>query len=144
MLTSGDLDFSFSGLKTAVLMAVREHAPDEAARADLAAEIEAAIVDVLVAKSLAAVERTGLERLVVAGGVGANRSLRARLGAAARTRGVRTYYPELEFCTDNGAMVAFAAAKRLQQHSSAGLRDSAKSGFTVRPRWELEAVSLAP
>jgi len=141
MVASKDLDFSFSGLKTAVLTVVKERAPDEASRADLAAEIEAAIVDVLCAKALAALERTGSKRLVVAGGVGANRSLRARLTAAARARGAEVFYPELEFCTDNGAMIAFAAAKRLE-HSSLITRHSSL-GFTVRPRWDLETQARA-
>jgi len=118
MLTSGDLEFSFSGLKTAVLTAVQTAVKarplDDAAKADLAAEIEAAIVDVLAAKALAALERTGLKQLVVAGGVGANLRLRAQLAASAPRRGNRVFYPELEFCTDNGAMIAFAAAKRLE------------------------------
>ncbi len=136
MLRSDNLDFSFSGLKTAVLTAVRNQAPDEQGRADLAAELQAAIADVLVGKSLAALEQTGLERLVVAGGVGANRQLREQLTAAASRRGCTVFYPPLEFCTDNGAMIAFAGAMRLQR----GLRETA-SGFTVRPRWELASLS---
>jgi N6-L-threonylcarbamoyladenine synthase len=142
MMASGNLDFSFSGLKTAVMTLVRERQPDEAGRADLAAEIEAAIVEVLAAKALAAVERAGLKQLVVAGGVGANLSLRARLGAAAQARGLRVYYPDFEFCTDNGAMIAFAAAMRLRETPGAGRQPSA-SGFTVRPRWELDTLVAA-
>ena len=142
MISSGDLDFSFSGLKTAVLTLVREQTRDEAAHADLAAEIEAAIVDVLAAKALAAVERAGLSQLVVAGGVGANLALRKRLAAEAAKRGLTVYYPELEFCTDNGAMIAFAAAKRLQADSSLGIRHPSP-GFTVRPRWDLDTLALA-
>jgi N6-L-threonylcarbamoyladenine synthase len=138
MIASGDLDFSFSGLKTAVLTVVREHALDEAARADLAAEIESAIADVLVAKALAAVERTGISRIVVAGGVGANLTLRGRLEGRARKRGVAVFYPELEFCTDNGAMIAFAAALRLE--SRVASRESRGGAFTVRPRWNLEPL----
>jgi len=137
---SGDLDFSFSGLKTAVLQAARERALTEAERADLAAETEAAIVDVLVTKALAAVERTGLTQLVVAGGVGANLTLRARLGAAARRRGIAVFYPELEFCTDNGAMIAFAAAMRLE-HDPSLVACHPSPGFTVRPRWDLEDIT---
>ena len=140
MLASGDLDFSFSGLKTAVLTLVRARPIEAAARADLAAEIETAIVEVLVAKALAALERSGLKRLVVAGGVGANLSLRARLAVAARTRGAQVFYPELEFCTDNGAMIAFAASLRMQKDPGFGIRDSGKGSFTVRPRWELNTV----
>jgi N6-L-threonylcarbamoyladenine synthase len=135
MIASGDLDFSFSGLKTAVLSVVREGTLDDASRADLAAETEAAIVDVLAAKALAALERTGLRRLVVAGGVGANLALRARLTTEAARRSAEVFYPPLEFCTDNGAMIAFAAAKRLE-HSSL-ITHHSSPGFTVRPRWDL-------
>jgi N6-L-threonylcarbamoyladenine synthase len=138
---SGDLDFSFSGLKTAVLTIIRERPLDEARRADLAAEIEAAIVEVLAVKALAALRRTGLTQLVVAGGVGANLSLRARLTEDARRIGAAVFYPELEFCTDNGAMVAFAAAMRLQKDPGFGIRDSGKHSFTVRPRWDLEQLA---
>ncbi|HET9404708.1 MAG TPA: tRNA (adenosine(37)-N6)-threonylcarbamoyltransferase complex transferase subunit TsaD [Burkholderiales bacterium] len=145
MISSGDLDLSFSGLKTAVLTVMKGCELDDAARADLAAEIEAAIVEVLTAKALAAVERAGLDRLVVAGGVGANLSLRARLNAGGAKRGVRVYYPELEFCTDNGAMIAFAAAKRLELDSRFTTHDSRRDrgGFTVRPRWNLETLAPA-
>ena len=142
MIASGDLDFSFSGLKTAVLTIVRERAPDEAARADLAAEIEAAIVEVLATKALAAVGRSGLNQLVVAGGVGANLALRARLATEADRRGIKVFYPKLEFCTDNGAMIAFAAAMRLRELSAAS-RQPPVSGFTVRPRWELDTLAVA-
>ncbi len=139
MIASDNLDFSFSGLKTAVLTAVKARAHDEAARADLAAEIEAAIVEVLCAKALAAVRETGLRQLVVAGGVGANLSLRARLDAAAHKHGIKVFYPALEFCTDNGAMIAFAAAKRLESRiTDHGSRSGA---FTVRPRWDLETLA---
>jgi N6-L-threonylcarbamoyladenine synthase len=141
MIGSGDLDFSFSGLKTAVLTRIREQAPDEAARADLAAEIEASIVEVLASKALAAVERAGLKQLVVAGGVGANLALRKRLAAESARRGLKVYYPELEFCTDNGAMIAFAASLRMQQ-SAVSCRPPA-SGFTVKPRWELDTPAMA-
>ena len=136
---SGDLDFSFSGLKTAVATAIGERALTAAERTDLAAEIEAAIVDVLAAKALAALKHTGLERLVVAGGVGANLSLRARLAESAKRQGHAVFYPELEFCTDNGAMIAFAAARRLE-HSSL-ITHHSSLGFTVRPRWDLETAA---
>ncbi len=132
MLASGDLNFSFSGLKTAVLTAVRGQTLDDPARADLSAEVQAAIVEVLVAKSLAALEHTDLTRLVVAGGVGANRLLRGELTARAERRGYTVYYPDLEFCTDNGAMIAFAGAKRLEASEH---KDVLK--FGVRPRWDL-------
>ncbi len=139
MMASGDLDFSFSGLKTAVLTTIRDRAIDAAARADLAAEIEAAIAEVLAAKAFAALQRTGLAQLVVAGGVGANLTLRARLTVGARARGVQVFYPEFEFCTDNGAMIAFAAALRMQHESRITNHESRRGsgGFTVRPRWDL-------
>src|SRR5574340_1139759 len=130
-LGRGDLNFSFSGLKTAVLTLVRQHVLDAQARADIAAAFQEAMVEVLSAKAFAALEQTGFRRLVVAGGVGANRQLRDRLSAAAATRGIEVFYPELEFCTDNGAMIAFAGAMRLKHAHGHGL------SFTVRPRWEL-------
>jgi N6-L-threonylcarbamoyladenine synthase len=139
LLHSGDLDFSFAGLKTAVLTqcqkcgdaALAEGAPW---RADLAASTQAAIVDVLVKKSMMALQRTGLQQLVVAGGVGANTELRAQLGAACQNAGARVYYPALEWCTDNGAMIAMAAAMRLQAGCAQAARDYA---VDVLPRWPL-------
>jgi N6-L-threonylcarbamoyladenine synthase len=141
MIASGDLDFSFSGLKTAVLTVVKTRELDTGARADLAAEIETAIVEVLSSKALAALAQTGLKRLVVAGGVGANLALRARLSAGAQRRGLEVFYPELEFCTDNGAMIAFAAAQRLESRITD--RGSPGGAFTVRPRWELDSAAAA-
>jgi N6-L-threonylcarbamoyladenine synthase len=146
MIASRNLDFSFSGLKTAVLTVVKARELDAASRADLAAEIEAAIVEVLSAKALAALALTGLTRLVVAGGVGANLTLRARLDAGTRSRKLEVFYPDLEFCTDNGAMIAFAAALRLQQDPSlvtSVSRGDSSPGFTVRPRWELETCAAS-
>ncbi|HJQ61420.1 MAG TPA: tRNA (adenosine(37)-N6)-threonylcarbamoyltransferase complex transferase subunit TsaD, partial [Burkholderiales bacterium] len=142
MLTSGDLNFSFSGLKTAVVTLVANEPLDADKRADIAAEFQVAIVDVLVAKSLAALDRTGLKRLVVAGGVGANRLLRERLSSAAMKRGYEVFYPPLEFCTDNGAMIALAGALRLQADPNTA-NDPAERGFTVRPRWDLEDLLAA-
>jgi N6-L-threonylcarbamoyladenine synthase len=141
LLHSGDLDFSFAGLKTAVLTQAKKLGGElEARKADLAASTQAAIVDVLVRKSLAALERSGEKRLVVAGGVGANRLLREQLDAVCAKRGVRVHYPELHLCTDNGAMIAMAAALRLQ----AG-REKATTvyAFDVRPRWPLAELSAA-
>jgi N6-L-threonylcarbamoyladenine synthase len=143
MLTSGDLNFSFSGLKTAVMTVITQQQPDRQARADIAAEFQAAIVDVLIAKSLTAVRRGGLRQLVVAGGVGANRLLRERLSETARQQGFEVFYPELEFCTDNGAMIAFAGALRLQHASRLSPHVLRRRSFSVRPRWELEAL-IAP
>ena len=141
LLHSGDLDFSFAGLKTAVRTQAMKlgEAPCEQPRADLAAATQAAIVDVLVKKSLAALDATGLDRLVVAGGVGANRHLRARLDAACARRGARVHYPEPALCTDNGAMIALAAALRLQHGLEAVSRDRS---FDVRPRWPLDEAAV--
>jgi N6-L-threonylcarbamoyladenine synthase len=127
MIGSDNLDFSFSGLKTAAVLACR----DTLDRADIAAAFQEAVVDVLVAKSAKAMEATGLQTLVVAGGVGANRRLRERLDAAS---GFAVHYPPLEYCTDNGAMIALAGALRLEKHGAAGY------GFTVRPRWDLASL----
>jgi N6-L-threonylcarbamoyladenine synthase len=135
LLHSGDLDFSFAGLKTAVLTQAKKLGPElEARKADLAASTQAAIVDVLVKKSMAALERSGLRRIVVAGGVGANKLLRAELDAACARRSVRVHYPELQFCSDNGAMIAMAAAMRLQANVQAATKVYA---FDVKPRWPL-------
>ena len=138
LLHSGNLDFSFAGLKTAVLTQARKLGDElEARKADLAASTQAAIVEVLLKKSLAALQQTGLRRLVVAGGVGANRQLRGALNAACQRRGVRVHYPELHLCTDNGAMIAMAAAMRLQSGLQQANRDYA---FDVKPRWPLGGV----
>ncbi len=168
LLHSGNLDFSFAGLKTAVLvqsqrMVAAQVALDAglappvggqanngstagfealplAQRCDLAASTQAAIVDVLVRKSIAALKQTGLKRLVVAGGVGANRSLRDVLNAECAKRSIRVHYPELHLCTDNGAMIAMAAAMRLQS----GLEQASKTyAFDVKPRWPLDSLPTA-
>ena len=129
MLGSDDLDFSFSGLKTAVSLSLRNGNPRPE---DLARAFVDAVVDVLVAKCLRALEASQLDTLVVAGGVGANRQLRAALDAQAARRGFDVFYPEPELCTDNGAMIAFAAALRMKQAV-------AESSFSVKPRWDLAA-----
>ncbi|RZI77328.1 MAG: tRNA (adenosine(37)-N6)-threonylcarbamoyltransferase complex transferase subunit TsaD [Variovorax sp.] len=141
LLHSGDLDFSFAGLKTAVMTQARKLGDQlEVRKADLAASTQAAIVEVLLKKSMAALDATGLNRLVVAGGVGANRDLRAQLDAACARRGVRVHYPELHLCTDNGAMIAMAAAMRLQ----VGVAEAtARYAFDVKPRWPLDALQAA-
>ena len=150
LLHSGDLDFSFAGLKTAVLVQTRKcaaalgcgvEALSLATLADLAASTQAAIVEVLVKKALTALKQTGLQRLVVAGGVGANRELRHQLNAECERRKVRVHYPELHLCTDNGAMIAMAAAMRLQ---SGQQRASSDYAFDVKPRWPLDAIGVEP
>lgn len=140
LLHSGDLDFSFAGLKTAVLTQAKKLGDElEARKADLAASTEAAIVEVLVKKTLSALKQTGLKRVVVAGGVGANRHLRAQLNAACAAAKVRVHYPELHLCTDNGAMIAMAAAMRLQAGQQQANTDYA---FDVKPRWPLDAITV--
>jgi N6-L-threonylcarbamoyladenine synthase len=137
LLHSGNLDFSFAGLKTAVMVQAQKLGDTLPQRkADLAASVEAAIVEVLLKKSLNALRDTGLKRLVVAGGVGANRQLRLQLDATCARQGVRVHYPELHFCSDNGAMIAMAAAMRLQAGLEAA---SAAYAFDVKPRWNLGA-----
>lgn len=135
LLHSGNFDFSFAGLKTAVMTQAKKLGDNlDKHKADLAASTEAAIVEVLLKKSMAALQDTGLDRLVVAGGVGANRHLRAQLNAACDKRGVRVHYPELHLCTDNGAMIAMAAAMRLQAQPALAQKNY---GFDVKPRWPL-------
>jgi N6-L-threonylcarbamoyladenine synthase len=140
LLHSGNLDFSFAGLKTAVLTQVKKIKTDGALTerqiVDVAASTQAAIVECLVKKSLTALFTSGLKRLVVAGGVGANQHLRESLNAECAKRGIRVHYPELRLCTDNGAMIALAAALRIQ----AGVGVPAKDySFAVKPRWALSA-----
>ena len=140
LLHSGNLDFSFAGLKTAVLTQTQrlgQALPDRLA--DVAASTQAAIVEVLVKKSMRALAQTGLKRLVVAGGVGANSALRAQLNAQCQQQGVRVHYPELHLCTDNGAMIAMAAAMRIQ--ALPDLRMNPDGAFDVRPRWPLQELS---
>ena len=138
MLHSGDLDFSFSGLKTAVLTRVREIGnPDAQQRADIARGFQDAIVEVLVKKAMRALKNSGLKQLVVAGGVGANRELRRQLDERAARGKISVFYPEFEFCTDNGAMIALAGALRFQ----AGTSFKPPGAFAVRPRWPLAELT---
>jgi N6-L-threonylcarbamoyladenine synthase len=134
MLERAGLEFSFSGLKTAVLHAVRAQPPDAQARADLALAVQEAIVETLTVKALRALEYTGIGTLVVSGGVGANRALRARLETAVGRRGGRVYYPRVEFCTDNAAMIAVAGLARL----AGGQRDGL--AIAARAQWPLESL----
>jgi N6-L-threonylcarbamoyladenine synthase len=142
LLHSGNLDFSFAGLKTAVRTQVLKLGSNvcEQDKANLAASTQQAIVDVLVRKSIQALRDTGLKRIVVAGGVGANALLREQLDRECAKRQVRVHYPELALCTDNGAMIALAAAMRLQRDSTAASNDYA---FNVLPRWPLATVNAA-
>ena len=149
LLKSDNLDFSFAGLKTAVMvqakkLAAAQHCTVEALPApllaDLAASTQAAIVEVLVKKSLIALKKSGLKRLVVAGGVGANRLLREQLNAECAKRQIRVHYPELHLCTDNGAMIAMAAAMRLQSGQQTA---SEVYAFDVKPRWPLDSIQIS-
>jgi N6-L-threonylcarbamoyladenine synthase len=145
MLKSGDLNFSFSGLKTAVLTLVNNHQPlSDEVRQDIAWEFQEAVTEILAAKCMAALRETGLDSLVVSGGVGANTRLRERLNAATKKKLCKVSYPRLEFCTDNGAMIAFAGAMRLeaiQLKNNALQTNTHKASrayaFSVKPRWDL-------
>ncbi len=139
MLDRPGLEFSFSGLKTAVSLAVKERAGagslDDATRADIAAGVQQAIVETLVGKTLRALEQTGYDALVVAGGVGANRMLRERMAAAVARQGARVFYPRIEFCTDNAAMIAVAGMARLKagKHEGPAIR--------ARAQWPLAELA---
>lgn len=141
MLHSKNLDFSFSGLKTAVLTLVKKQDAhlSETDKAHIARAFVEAIVEVLTAKCLAALKQTGLKRLVIAGGVGANQQLRLALNTAAERKRFEVFYPELALCTDNGAMIAFAAALRLKNKLAVGSTDYS---FNVKPRWPLDAIEI--
>jgi N6-L-threonylcarbamoyladenine synthase len=132
-LRNKGLNFSFSGLKTAVANAISQ-SQDEQARADIAAAFQEAVVDTLLIKSLRALESTGLEQLVVAGGVGANQSLRQRLWDLGEQKGFKVFYPRPVFCTDNGAMIAYAGCQRL-------LANEFDTTLRVRPRWPLSELT---
>src|SRR5215469_1904797 len=134
MLDRPGLELSFSGLKTAVLHAVRGRTLTDRVKADVARAIQEAIVETLTAKAVRALEETGLDALVVCGGVGANLRLRERLSEALRARGARVYHPRLEFCTDNAAMIAAAGLARL----NAGEHDDL--GIAARAQWPLESL----
>jgi|TARA_B110000208_G_scaffold41095_1_gene54428 N6-L-threonylcarbamoyladenine synthase len=134
MLHSKDLNFSFSGLKTAVLTLVNRIQPlNEQMQADVAWEFQEAVTEILTAKCMTALRETGLDNLIVSGGVGANQRLRESLNKATKRKLCKVSYPRLEFCTDNGAMIAFAGAKRLEALKA----EKQDYSFSVRPRWDL-------
>ena len=137
MIKSGDLEMSFSGLKTAVLTLVKQLGDiDDTTRNDICRAFQDAIVEVLTSKAHKALRDSGMTQLVVAGGVGANRQLRESLNALAAKQGYQVFYPPLELCTDNGAMIAFAGALRVSQAQPVG-------GFGVKPRWDLSSLTQA-
>ena len=162
MLNSKDLNFSFSGLKTAVLTLVNNNQPlTDDVKKDIAWEFQEAVTEILTAKCMSALRETGLDNLVVSGGVGANTRLRERLNAATQKKLCKVSYPRLEFCTDNGAMIAFAGAMRLKKHAPQPQGLSAqnvsakadyscvkpnnhevvgKYAFSVKPRWDLSEL----
>ena len=138
LLHSGDLNFSFSGLKTSVFTLVNQHQPlDAVTKADIAWEFQESVTEVLTIKCMNALRDTGLDSLIVSGGVGANTRLRERLNAATKRRGCKVSYPRLEFCTDNGAMIAFAGAMRLIAMQK---DDRRNYSFSVKPRWNLSEL----
>lgn len=140
MLNSGDLNFSFSGLKTAVLTLVNQHQPlTPETQADIAWEFQESVTEILTTKCMAALRETGLDNLIVSGGVGANLRLRERLNAATKRKLCKVSYPRLEFCTDNGAMIAFAGAMRLKalQNPHAG----SDYGIQIKARWDLAELN---
>ena len=144
MLNSKDLNFSFSGLKTAVLTLVNNNQPlTDEIKKDIAWEFQEAVTEILTLKCLSALRETGLDSLVVSGGVGANTRLRERLNAAIKKKLCKVSYPRLEFCTDNGAMIAFAGAMRLEAMRLSAMRLNAMQttkqdySFGIKPRWDL-------
>ena len=155
MLNSKDLNFSFSGLKTAVLTLVNNNSPlSDETKADIAWEFQEAVTEILTKKCMSALRETGLDSLVVSGGVGANKRLRERLNAAVKKKLCKVSYPRLEFCTDNGAMIAFAGALRLKAIRLKALQNNLKNNalegsihvvagayaFSVKPRWNLSEL----
>ena len=134
MLHSGDLNFSFSGLKTAVLTLANNNDGDLQTKADIAYEFQEAVTEILTVKCMSALRETGLDQLIVSGGVGANKRLREQLNFATKRKLCHVHYPRLEFCTDNGAMIAFAGALRLEAMTQ---QMNNNHSFTVRPRWDL-------
>jgi N6-L-threonylcarbamoyladenine synthase len=138
MLDRPGLELSFSGLKTAVLHTLRGRELTPKLRADIARGVEDAIVGTLAAKAVRALDATGLDTLVVSGGVSANRRLRAELDEAVSRRGGRVYYPRIEFCTDNAAMIAVAGLARLRAGERSGL------GLQPRAQWPLETLTAVP
>ncbi len=139
MRNSGDLNFSFSGLKTAVLTLINKHDMDLQTRADIARAFQNAVVTVLTEKSMSALSQTNLDQLVIAGGVGANQQLRQHLTEKAALSDAQVFYPQLEFCTDNGAMIALAGALRLQ--AADNMECLPAGNFTVRARWHLDPTA---
>ncbi|WP_062744361.1 tRNA (adenosine(37)-N6)-threonylcarbamoyltransferase complex transferase subunit TsaD [Erwinia persicina] len=129
------LDFSFSGLKTFAANTIRDNDDSDQTRADIARAFEDAVVDTLAIKCRRALDQSGFKRLVIAGGVSANRTLRSKLAEMMQKRGGEVFYARPEFCTDNGAMIAYAGMVRLKGDTPAGL------SVTVRPRWPLSELS---
>jgi N6-L-threonylcarbamoyladenine synthase len=134
-LKRGRFDFSFSGFKTALRLHLAEHPPDRAKLHDVAASLQEALVDMLVDTTVEALAATGVERLVVSGGVAANRRLRARMAEAAAAMGVEVLFPSPGLCTDNAAMIALAGEPRLAAGESDGLDLNAEADLAFGTRW---------
>src|SRR6186713_2466623 len=147
MIDRAGLEFSFSGLKTAVALAVKDAQAnaklDDTMRADIAAGVQEAIVDTLVSKTLRALEQTGYDALVVAGGVGANRGLRERMSEAVARQGVQVFYPRIEFCTDNAAMIAVAGMARLKAGLHEGLAIRARAAWSLSELGPLSELAIS-
>ncbi len=143
MLNSKDLNFSFSGLKTAVLTLVNNNQPlTDDIKKDIAWEFQEAVTEILTTKCMSALRETGLDSLVVSGGVGANTRLRERLNAATKKKLCKVSYPRLEFCTDNGAMIAFAGAMRLSAMRLKATQVTKQDySFSIKPRWDLAELT---
>jgi N6-L-threonylcarbamoyladenine synthase len=138
MIDRPGLDFSFSGLKTYTMNTLYNNDDDDCLRADIASAFQEAVVDTLVIKCLRALNQTGIDQLVVAGGVGANTLLRARLNAMAGAEQMHVFYPRTEFCTDNGAMIAYAGCLRLQSGQFETLE------IAARARWPMDTITALP
>lgn len=136
LINSNDFDFSFSGLKTAVLKLVKSQTTfDYQTKADIAYAFQESITDVLLKKTLSAMENTNINRLIISGGVGANKQLREKFIHASKELKFNLFFPSLEFCTDNGAMIALAGALRLKF-----LKEEKEYKYQVKPRWRLTEI----
>jgi N6-L-threonylcarbamoyladenine synthase len=135
------LDFSFSGLKTFALTTAQKNSLDEQTIADISFAFEDAVTDTLVIKCKRALIQTGHKQLIIAGGVGANSVLREKIDSLVQQLDAKAFYPRIEFCTDNGAMIAYAGYCRLQGTKASNISKSDSSGFSVRARWPLDSLA---
>ncbi len=136
LLNDKSLNFSFSGLKTALVRLIQTEKNTPDCKANIAASFQSSVTDVLTHKAFKALKQFNLKELVVAGGVSANHHLRQRINSIAEKTGVNIYYPELDFCTDNAAMIAYVGYERIKRHPDY----YTNSGFSVRPRWPITSL----